>query len=433
MALKPLHEKTAEAATAEARELPASGLVVDSASLYEIVATMNLGDEAYPWARESAEALTTTLLQVDGLRVAGTPGSSSQATGLYGLLLRKIERDLDNVTFEEVAASEEHRAECRTKATFWARKNNKAIRILLTTLLDDTKNFKPWLDHAMALAWNDHSSRLGGLFNQEFLDPIADVLGVSKNEIQLLWDLSKQKAFLGRRQDPDVAGETATAYVIKAYVVSALIRGMFHQFMAEAEGRQLTQHPFRVWAYEQTSGTADTGGTKSEFPVPDPQRLLSHLLVHDALLEDDPERRARKWLKRVADASVAIREIKPDLSPQPSIDHSVALAVQFGAKLDLVPPKRWADRLVTTAQSLGILAATTVVHAAFGAEYDLGQKVAINVASSWVPTEKAKAALQSRLAQRELRQIIRLGAGVVGHTKPNLPKLNLSSGLSRSG
>ena len=418
--------KVAVEGTASGNKTP---LVVDSASLYEIVATMDLRGSAYGWARESAEALTTTLLRVSELRIAGSPGSSSHATGQYGILLKGIEEKLNNVRFVASGLPETIRARCRDDAITWAKRNSELLRILLATLLDDERNFKPWLENAMRLAWNEHSSRLGGLFNEEFLGAIAEVLDVTEDEIEALFALSKSSRFLNQCQAVQVSSKTVTAYVIKAYVVSALIRGMFHQLMAEADGCQLTQHPFRAWAYRQTSGTADADGVRAEIPVPDPQRMLSHLLLHDALLEEEASDRARKWVERVAKTTKAIKTIKPDLSPQHSVDKSVALAVEFGAKLDMIAPKRWADRLVTTVQSLGVLTASTLTHAAFGTHSMLAEAASatISAATPWLPDDRAKSALQARLAQRELKRILCFGPGVVGHTEDHLPSLNLAS------
>ena len=142
-----------------------TALVVDSASLYEIVATMNLRDGAYGWARESAEALTTALLRVDRLRVAGSPGNSSHTTELYRFLPKRIGKELDNVVFAKATCRRSTVSGVEAPRSPGRAGTSDSSGRSLTILMDNPRNFKPWREHAMAMAWTDHSLRLGGLFN----------------------------------------------------------------------------------------------------------------------------------------------------------------------------------------------------------------------------------------------------------------------------
>ncbi len=87
-----------------------------------------------------------------------------------------------------------------------------------------------WLEWSVQNAWPEHSRRLDGLVNAEFVAETARVVGGPTSDIEKLAKRSTDPSWL--RELTRHSGSPELALLKDAYLTSALIRGKYHELVA---------------------------------------------------------------------------------------------------------------------------------------------------------------------------------------------------------
>jgi hypothetical protein len=219
---------------------------IDTSSLNQVVQAFALGaEEQYPWSVATLINTTVLLLGTDHQHLPPLlPGRVDYFPGELeflknellsrGLLSRRLTLDA-NV----------HRS-ALTQTRRWAACHASQLNTLLTNLFQDSTNFQRWLDWAIGVTWNSPDLVRGHLFDIGFAKYIAQVLAISAEDVEELHHLSRDEAarleVIKRRFDWRAKDFRTLA---RAYTVSFLLRGKYHDTAARLAQLQISQHALR--------------------------------------------------------------------------------------------------------------------------------------------------------------------------------------------
>ncbi len=418
-------------------EEPPDRLVFDSATIYELVSLFSLTDKAYGWARSGAEALTAAFLSPSRIEIAGAPTPTGPASALYGELTNCMHGRLQSrlVAPHLQVAIDVDALFVETRA--WVAANAESIASAYVSLRSDP-NFHPWLEFAKRTAWIEHSGRLGGLYDSSFLPQIDAVLKnvdqghdygrnvPNQQDLESLLPLSRDLRLLPGG-DLDQSTDVIAAFE-HGYIVSALIRGYFHQQVAtRRKNVQLTRHPFREGVFARVR-ESEVGKHPSEerYEITNTQKYLSQIIVADALKEASAERRGFRWIKNVENAIDAV-DSSLELEQEDDDNRAYSKAVSQARKLGLVTDKKIDTYVAGTHALLAGLSAFTLVPflPASTPHTELVSSLAGIAASAVSPivniNGRVSEAVKQALAKRQLKEL-RLGrSGVVSYSDYRLP------------
>jgi hypothetical protein len=414
---------------------PYARLTMDSATLYEMVTVSRLREKAYPWAKSAAVALTTSLVRLNHLEIAGTPGAAGPAGDHYAVLLNEI-ATLHHTNLRMLANTHPDRSEELAATKLWVRQQAPIIASAYLRLVSEkNKDFHFWFEQSKRSAWVEHAGRLGGLFNQEFIPEIACVLqqcSLSKSapgnlpdedRLRELLKLSqKQNALVTKNGEmrPDIEDELG-----HAYVVSAIIRGYFHQQSAALDGRQLTRHPFRSSVTSCVDKATIQGDVEGRvYEIGDTQTYFSNILIADALSEGRPEAIIRKWVNHVRLAADAYDDGQLDLNHVGIESRAQSKAIAAANKLRIVPVPKWLDEAFSVAVQIGSGLVPQLAHIAFphvpSSEVWM-ESMAAGVVGRYIPTQRAREAAFNLATRNKLSKLASSGPGTVTYNSYTLP------------
>lgn len=263
-----------------------SELYIDSASIYEIIGLLRCKqpDETYGWAWRSAIEATSTLIHSHHVIMSPAPHVHGAASGPYGYLMQEIS---DLIELEKPDPQKAIKAISNTKK--WARKNPEEVLNAYETIKTDKNNFSNWLQGGISFSWTEHSNRLGGLFDFQFIPEISRILDVPTDELEKVWNLSKNKKVL-EDCSKNITDENNFSIMKDAYVVSALLRGRYHDYLARDSSLQIIHHPIRLPILPSSKGK-----TRIEFPVSNVESYLSHIILASTFAEKSLNNKIKCW------------------------------------------------------------------------------------------------------------------------------------------
>jgi hypothetical protein len=189
------------------------------------------------------------------------------------------------------------------------------------------KDFVEWLDWAIAHAWVWHSAMLEGLFNQDLIPQLALILNCAEGEVRQVWERScdlRQVERWARTRPPDDEFRLAT----HAYTLAALLRGRYHDHIAEAAGLHIMHHPFRNVLLPKKPQSAAFVPTNTE-------RYFTSIILASALAEKRVNGRISVWTQNVIKGRSAIREGAIDLRQKQSDSLAENLAIDAARRLEI--------------------------------------------------------------------------------------------------
>ena len=421
---------------------PPHRLVFDSATIYEMVSLFSLTDKAYGWARSGAEALTAAFLSPIRIEIASAPKPSGPASALYGELTNHMHGRLQSRLVAPHLQVQVDIKKPFTDTEAWVNDNAKSIASAYLLLRADA-NFHPWLEFAKRTAWIEHSGRLGGLYDASFLHQIDAVLRNVDHEqrygrnipgLTLLEDLLPVSRSLQLRPSGELDHSNDVIEALEhAYVVSALIRGYFHQQVAahrEADNQekiQLTRHPFREGVFARVQ-QVEWGECfeRERYEITNTQKVLSKIIVADALKAGDAEKRGFRW---VANVENAINLIDRSLKLEQADDDNRAYsnAVLAARQLGLIVDKKIDNYVTATHALLGGLSAFTLLPflPPHFMHTEVARGLAVIAASAASPIVNFNGRVsewaKQELAKRELKDLRLAHGGVVSYSNYRLP------------
>lgn len=299
---------------------------IQGASVYEVVSVLSTAkpEQNYQWAWQSAIEVSCALIATDHIKLAPSPSGQGIASGLYANLLTGlagvVARNRPADSLKEAA---------RRKTNRWARENMTSIRQMHQDLKRDQENFDKWLSWNTLGVWTEHAQRMEGLVDPQFIPRIAAILELPKYDLERICRLTRdpQKvADYARRQDAE------EVVILKdAFVLSALIRGRYYDYIAKESGWQILHHPIRQAVLPSVKRTQT-----EEFCLSNTAQYFSNVMLAAAFAESNPTRRVTMWAENVCKARLALLRQAIELPLKYSDDAAVDAAVDAAKEAGIV-------------------------------------------------------------------------------------------------
>jgi len=213
--------------------------IVDAASVDSIVTCMaRVGPvQAGVWAWTGSVESTTALLLNRTLAFAPSPEYSGGQTGPFEALRRSLAPFLS-----DAFPAEQKRQEALRKTKAWTRKHAERIAVEFSKLMADA-NCRQWLESEVELQWENHSQASNGLFNETLVPEISSVLNIPLEELRRLLILSRDRETV--RQYCKTTDGADFHTTCDSYVLAALLRGVYHDYLARDRRQQILHHQLR--------------------------------------------------------------------------------------------------------------------------------------------------------------------------------------------
>jgi hypothetical protein len=224
--------------------------LIDSASIMSAVgalASYSDGAEWEEWTKRSIVDVTRELVLHRFMQIAPGP-SRAQLSAPYSELYKCYDiacDQLGNIEDTDVrkhTTTEIHRTALDTYKT-WVLANIENAKDAIAQTKQEP-GYQQWVQWAVENAFVDHSNRLNGLFNLEMLEELSLILGITKDDLRTLWEKSKNREQLklwSRGKCLDTDFEAAR----DAYIASAILRGRYHDELANRMDWWRMHHPIR--------------------------------------------------------------------------------------------------------------------------------------------------------------------------------------------
>jgi hypothetical protein len=270
---------------------PGRSLSVDSASLHEVVRLLREPrlENRKEWERESAVRVTALLIGAPNLTIAPAPTTMNEIIGPF----EQFARGLDSL---RLAVAEHPSQELREMALIevqrWGSENPTAVASGLASLKADPE-FTSWMDVSAGVFWQEHAVQHDGLFDLDFVPQISSALAITQSELLQLHRFSQNIDALPELASRRTAGSPG-AFIADAYVISALLRGRYHDLVNYLSDGQLTHHAIReAIALDSVPVETDT------FPVTNTMSHLGALLLASAFVAKGERDRIRVYLENL--------------------------------------------------------------------------------------------------------------------------------------
>ena len=296
---------------------------IDSASIHGVIAALGVPkiDQWPPWTRQSAIEVTSALINDPLFEIAPGPGSWA---GDYGLMDHTMRSLAPIVSHSRPETSWEIQARNRVKS--WAGRYPLIVKKAYEKVRED-ESYPGWLDWGSEDFLVEHSATLDGLFDPVFIPQLARILNCSENELQNVWkrsrDLKQVEQWARKRPDTD-----DFRLAIDAFVVAALLRGRYHDHIAEAANMQIIHHPIRHGILPKKKET-------TVFMLTNTEEYLTSIILAGALSEKKVKDRIAVWADNVIKARNAAKIGLIALSQKDSNSVAESLAMAAAKRLDL--------------------------------------------------------------------------------------------------
>ena len=321
---------------------------IDSASIYSVVEilTQERPSKCTKWAWGSACQAGIALIGTENLKLAPGPGSFSEASGPYGKLMLGLTSFIG-----QSSPIPRKRNQALRKTKEWAKTSSEEVKSAYEDLKADKDNFANWLDWSITHAWVENCKRLGALFNIEFLDQITQILGIEdeggKKYLTYLWERSSEQKVVEEyaKNQPD---EEDFRYMRDAYILSALLRGRYHENVAQVSSLQIIHHPVRFPVLPSSNGKP-----RIEFPV-STERYLSSIILAGAFTERGVENRIACWIENVSKVRKMMQQERIDLRRKAHEEISFETAVEAARKAGVRSHPQWIDEALDISAACGV-------------------------------------------------------------------------------
>ncbi len=345
---------------------------IDSALIHSALAALIAGAPHRCSAWDGGSLLEATYLLMNGsVGMVPGPGPYGGAAGYYGRVVS---------SFPEIEAQKFDRkiADQLTKA--WVNRYPEKLEHAWKQLQGDAQ-FNEWWPIQREMFWGAHTQMHRALFNPEYIAPISKILGCTEPELQRIHDLSQDVRVVNEWSKKPTASE-AVRLATQGWLLSALIRGRYHEFLARKGHLQLIAHRFRA-------GVGGKAGPPLMQNVYSSEEYLTKAIIGGALLESNADRRVAAWVENIKKTQVALLARKvalPDSMTQSDAENSATSAARI----------------------IGISSSPAYLHRAFdsGLSFGVGTLVAISVAPWAGPTALA-AGYAAKVASSGALQVYR--------------------------
>lgn len=293
---------------------PSTSGFIDATSIRGTLAVLiqGRGAEFGLWDRQSILEVSYLLLHGNFKIVPGTRDSAT-AVGLYSHVVEAF-------PWLEVRGYQRLNAERQSQR--WLKRYQPLIRREWQKLRA-SNSFNEWSTTHKRLFWPDDIKMYGALYSRDAIPAIAALTGLSETDLNKVRDLSTNMRRATRwAVSTHYSEEVEVAE--RAWLLSALMRGKFHEYVARDLRVQLLPHQFR-------EGISGRVGRPTTFPALEAELLFIKMIIGSALLESTAPRRVRAWVDGIARARAALAAKKialPDLATQADAERAAARAAK---------------------------------------------------------------------------------------------------------
>ena len=377
---------------------------VDSASLYELVNFFRTGNESPAWARQVSHELSTLFIAsprvhiMPGFRVDGTPSDA------YGTLILQLQ---DRVGILEVGDATTAQALRRTRR--WSSERASRIREVLDGMhegtfhdgREDYASFTPWLTNFFEHNAVEHARRLEGTFNRILIPQLSKILDIPSRDLDRVWLLGCDAKFLRRPQLLDRTSSEPVQIMWDAVAAAALIRGRFHDGVAELARVQVIHHPVRSPVLKALGPTLDAyGGTRS-------QEFLAAILLNSALREKGLDARIAAWASSLEDVRRQVHQDNLDLTETSTLEQAERQAVDAARSIGI---RRFSGRVTQGIELVAALGVGTVTSFTLSPWEGAATAMATSLASR-VPQVQQVLSRPERASRKQLRLMAQARSG----------------------
>jgi hypothetical protein len=323
--------------------------LVDSTSLHNIINAFKFRrpEDAPAWALMGATEITSALISSDRLIVAPGPASESAPSGEYGRLRTTFG---GVVALADLSSSVHDRAYNATRA--WAHRSVGRLGEVPKALATD-RVLASWLA-AHTHFWPEHARRLGALFDREHVRVIAKALGRPADEIERLRQRSGDVGILSKY----IGGDSNTdEYKIlrDAFLISYMIRGRYHHWIARACSGQIIHHNTRNIILPPVSGRI------TELLVPTAELYLTNVVLSSSYSESSPGGRFGLWAENVLRMRPILQASRSEFSETSNDEQALRIALGAAARGNVRVHSKLLERMLGTGTVMGVGVLTSFV------------------------------------------------------------------------
>lgn len=325
---------------------------IDAGSLSGAVAAFNFAEpkDTYSWAWQNAIEVTSALIGTRHIRVSPEPNPIRPPTAPYGPVFQEFSQVLDIVQPPEVVLSSAYDS---TKEL--VNKYQIKIKQIYARHQKDQKGFGNWLDWVISNSWSNHAARKGGVCDSVFLPEVAEILKITETDLREVQKLSACPTTLksiARTQSPAYL----FAILVDAFVISAIIRGIYYACVAHKMSIQLLCHQIREALFSNSSPQNNI-----EYRVSNTEHFLATIIVASAYREKNQRQRINEWSNSLFKARQAVHEEKVDLRFRKFDDVALDEAIRIAKLLDIRTKSKWIDKGINAGSAIGVGILTSFV------------------------------------------------------------------------
>ncbi|XVU25971.1 hypothetical protein ACQPZJ_02620 [Actinoplanes sp. CA-054009] len=310
--------------------------------------------DAYRWSAISSIQTTCGIVHGRQFRVLPSLDSRRLTTKGPHDVLRAAVTDLVDSTQLPVDTVDSAAAEVRQ----WAQDNTTRLREMVDTCLSDPDElygprcgFDQWLTTALGANREATTLRVGGLFDLSLRASLSAVLEVGDRELVRAWEHSFEAVKLGTDSD-------LYELVSRAYVLSILLRGRYHDLVARSAGIQVMHHPVRGPMLPELS---DSDLPPVPYELTNSERFMAQLLWASGFAERDSDRRIRLWADNVRLVRTGVLAEMIDLPHRTSETRALDTAVDAARNAGVRAHSRLIDDAIDLLLAAGVGTLTSFV------------------------------------------------------------------------
>ena len=218
-----------------------SEIMLDSASLYEILTLLRKDkiDYASKWTIKSSFLATSLLVTCPHFKLPPSPAGLNKSKGEYELLLRSLS---NIVSVANISGNVLCSTDLLNKTNEFIVSQKKRLK---KDFINDfsTPEVQLWIEEGVNYRWQKDFIRKNGIFDRDIIPAIAIFTGMTVKELSLLWTFCNRKSVL----DDIIQHTDSDEYkmITNAYLAAAIIRGIYHDYVAKYISNQIYHHPLR--------------------------------------------------------------------------------------------------------------------------------------------------------------------------------------------
>jgi hypothetical protein len=291
---------------------PLNEIYIDSQTLGEVIRALDTSrptDWTY-WNAQAIVMATSQLISVRDILISPSArlnqselGPFPGASGSYGTLARMFSSTVKTYT---PSMSSVTSAGMSTRR--WAERNTEKLKLVLQQVEGD-QSYETWIDHESTKGWETAFRVINGVVDKDFLSPISKVIDVSNSASLRILERSQNPSILSDWCDPRYTGEDKEI-AKRMFTIGALIRGRYHDRVAELDERSIIHHPLRAHVLKRIAQSSSVKICETNTV-----KMLSRILIGSALLEKNQEARVIRWCSNVCSVRDALHFHKDESLP----------------------------------------------------------------------------------------------------------------------